>query len=195
MMNGETIEVYTDGGCRGGNPGGVAAYGFLIEGNGSIKKDYGILKEGERATNNYAEYMAPIKALEWLKDYDKKIAKIVVKSDSQLLIKQMNGEWSVNSQSLRELWGRLNDLTEHFEKQDIEVEFEHISRDDNKKADGLANLALDDYFLAQELKDEEEKKVCPECGEEMVVREGKYGKFYGCTGYPECDHTEEYDGE
>lgn len=187
------ILLHADGAYRG-KDGGVASYGYLIKKDSStVRKDYGMLLE-DRVTNNYAEYMAVIKGLEWIKDSGIDFESIAIRSDSQLLVKQVNGEWSVNSDNLKDLHKEVKDLFEYFEKNNKSVEIEHVDRDNNQEADELSQLALEDHFLAKRLQGED-KKNCPECGEEMVVREGKYGKFWGCTGYPDCDHTEKYEDE
>ena len=189
----DTITVQTDGAYRG-KDGGVGSYGYLVKKDSkTVREDYGILLE-DRVTNNYAEYKALIKALEWIKDSDLDFDKINIKSDSQLVVKQVNGEWSVKSDNLRDLYREVIDLIKSYKDRSKEVNVQHVYRENNIKADELSQLALEDHFLAQELKGED-KKVCPECGEEMVLREGKYGKFWGCSGYPECKHTENHDDD
>ncbi len=180
-----------DGAYRG-KDGGVASYGYLVKkGSDTIRKDHGLLLD-ERATNNYAEYKAVIKGLKWIKKSDLRSERLLVRSDSQLVVKQVNGEWSVNSDNLKDLYREVRHLIEHFEEKGVQVKIEHVNREKNIEADELSQLALEDHFLAKKLKGDE-KKVCPECGEEMVVREGKYGKFWGCSGYPDCDHTEDHE--
>jgi len=191
------LVIHTDGACSGKNPGGVAAYGYLIEeGSRTVREDYGILKTGEGATNNFAEYMAPIKALQWLrssKERYENIDKITLMSDSQLLVNQINGDWSVKSSNIVDLYEQLKNLISEFENKSISVEFTHIRRDKNGRADGLAQTAIKDHRTLQKIKKKDKTKVCPECGSEMVLREGKFGKFYGCTDYPECKHTEDHE--
>jgi len=191
------LVIHTDGACSGKNPGGVAAYGYLIERGGrTVREDYGILKTGKGATNNFAEYMAPIKAFQWLKtsqELYENIDEITLMSDSQLLVNQINGEWSVKSSNIVNLYEQLKDLINEFEKRSISVEFTHITRDKNGRADGLAQTAIKDHRTLQKIKKKDERKICPECRSEMVLQEGKYGKFYGCTDYPECKHTEDHD--
>ncbi|MFO7792258.1 MAG: topoisomerase DNA-binding C4 zinc finger domain-containing protein [Candidatus Saliniplasma sp.] len=190
------LVVHTDGACSGKNPGGLAAYGYLIERGGrTVREDYGILKEGDGATNNFAEYMAPIKALEWLKSSEERyedVHKITVMSDSQLLVNQINGDWSVKSSNIVNLYEELKGLIKEFEKESLTVEFTHIMRAKNGRADGLAQTAIKDHRTLQKIKKKDKKKTCPECGSEMTIRDGKYGKFYGCNNYPECQHTEDY---
>lgn len=185
------ILLEADGAYRG-KDGGVASFGYLVKKDSkTVREDYGIMLE-DRVTNNYAEYMAVIKGLEWIKGSDLEFDKIIIRSDSQLVVKQVNGEWSVNSDNMKDLHKDVRELIKFFEEKNKSVMVKHVDRENNIKADELSQLALEDHFLAKKLKSDE-KKTCPECGEEMVVREGEYGKFWGCTGYPDCDHTEKYE--
>jgi len=187
----DSIILEADGAYRG-KDGGVASYGYLVKKDSeTIREDYNILLD-ENATNNYAEYMAVIKGLRWIKESDLGFEKIIIKSDSQLVVKQVNGEWSVNSENLKDLYKEVKDLIGYFEEKNKSVKIEHVGRENNVKADELSQLALEDHFLAKKLKGDD-KKTCPECGEEMVLREGEHGKFWGCSEYPECDHTEDHE--
>ncbi|MFP4000986.1 MAG: reverse transcriptase-like protein [Thermoplasmata archaeon] len=187
------IFLHADGAYRG-KDGGIASYGYLVkEDSETIREDYNLLLD-ERVTNNYAEYMAVIKGLEWIRDSDLEFEKMTIRSDSQLVVKQVNGEWSVNSDNLIDLYKEVKDLIGYFEERSKVVEVKHVGRENNVEADELSQQALEDHLLAKKLKGEE-KKICPECGEEMVVREGEYGKFWGCTGYPKCEHTERYEDD
>jgi len=188
-MVGITLEA--DGAYRG-KDGGVASYGYLVKKSSeTVRKDYNILLE-DRVTNNYAEYMAVINGLEWIRESDLEFESLIIISDSQLVVKQVNGEWSVNSENMKDVHRRVRELIEYFERKNISVKVKHVDRENNVEADELSQLALEDHFLAKKLNGDD-KKVCPECGEDMVVREGEYGKFWGCSGYPDCDHTEEYE--
>ncbi len=187
-----TIILHADGAYRGKN-GGVASYGYLVEkGSKTVRKDYGVLLE-DRVTNNYAEYTAIIKGLEWIKQSDLQFDKLIIRSDSQLVVKQVNGEWSVKSGNLRDLHKEVKDLIAHFESKGKSVNLVHVGREHNEEADELSQLAIEDHFLARKLKGKEKKK-CSQCGEEMVLRDGKYGKFWGCKGYPDCKNTENHQG-
>ncbi len=188
LSNMSTIILHADGAYRGKN-GGVASYGYLVKkDSNTVRKDYGVLLE-DRVTNNYAEYKAIIKGLEWIKQSDLHFDKLIIRSDSQLVVKQVNGEWSVKSGNLRDLYREVKDLIAHFEGEGKSVNLVHVGREHNEEADELSQLAIEDHFLARKLKGKE-KKLCTECGKEMVLRDGKYGKFWGCTGYPECNNTE-----
>ena len=133
------IIIYTDGGSRG-NPG-PAAIGtvFCNERNQIIKKYSEYLGE---TTNNEAEYQAVIFALEKFKAlFGKKLAKsteIELKSDSELLIKQLNGEYKILDEKIQPLFLKIWNLRLNFKK----LKFKLISREKNKEADRLANEAL-----------------------------------------------------
>lgn len=138
MENSLTFKVYTDGGARG-NPGS-AAIGVVIEGPGVDKKFGETIGE---ATNNEAEYKATIIALKKLKQLigTEKAAQSVVEFylDSELLAKQLNGEYKIKEKKLQELFIELWNLKLDFRQ----VTFNHVIREKNKEADRLVNEALD----------------------------------------------------
>jgi len=126
--------VNTDGAARG-NPG-PAAIGIVIQ------DDKGhVVYEASRSlgtkTNNEAEYLALIAALEYLKDSRIKEADFFL--DSELIVKQLKGEYRVKEPRMQSLYGRvtmlLNAVPEH--------SFKHVRRSENARADALANEALD----------------------------------------------------
>jgi len=126
--------AYVDGAARG-NPG-PASYAVILRApDGSTQFQIG--KYLGRATNNVAEYYALIGALDYAQSHQ--IAHLAVRSDSELLVRQMHGRYKVKSAGLRPLHERAQKLARglaHFE-------IEHISREQNREADELANLALD----------------------------------------------------
>jgi ribonuclease HI len=136
----KNVIIYTDGGSRG-NPGpsGVGIV-FCNEKGEAIKKYSEGLGE---ATNNEAEYQAVIFAMEKFKlVFGKKIAKaseIEFRSDSQLLIRQLNGEYKVLDEKIQKLFLEVWNLKLDFKK----VKFKLIPREKNKEADSLANEAMD----------------------------------------------------
>ncbi len=130
----EKIKVYTDGASRG-NPG-PAAIGIVFYG----PDDQCLLEHKERLgtqTNNYAEYMAVIRALELAGDKGTQF--VDVYCDSQLLVKQMLGEYKVKAPQIKPLYLQVKALTANFQK----VGFHHVRREFNVEADALANQALD----------------------------------------------------
>ena len=127
------VIAYIDGGSRG-NPGPAAA-GFVLTdhaGNQLQAKAFFI----GRTTNNVAEYTGIIKALEAAKQIGAK--KLMVFSDSELLVKQVNGEYKVKSEQIRPLFRQAVDLLGDFESWKVR----HIVREKNKDADKLVNRAL-----------------------------------------------------
>lgn len=137
-----SIEVYFDGLCQPVNPGGIACYAFVIRRDGrSIHSDYGIAAEpfSKDATNNVAEYMALAKALEWLiANGLNNSGRVEVKSDSQLVVKQLRGEYKIKSQRIIPLYRQVLLLQSRFPDG---VEIRWVPREENKEADGLTNRA------------------------------------------------------
>jgi ribonuclease HI len=127
-------KLSTDGGARG-NPG-PAAYGYVLEaGDGTV-----LDARGETigvATNNVAEYRALIAGLE--KAVELGIDDLDVISDSELLVKQMQGEYRVKNEALRE----LNDEANSLERKLGRVRYTAVRREHNELADKLVNDALD----------------------------------------------------
>ena len=124
----------TDGGARG-NPG-PAAYGYVLEAEDGTVLD----ARGETigvATNNVAEYRALIAGLE--KAVELGIDELEVVSDSELLVKQMQGEYRVKNEALRELSDEANFL----ERKLGRVRYKAVRREHNELADKLVNEALD----------------------------------------------------
>ena len=127
-------KLFTDGGARG-NPG-PAAYGFVLEAeDGSV-----LAAEGARigiATNNVAEYRALIAGLE--RAVELAVPDVEVVSDSELLVKQMRGEYKVKNEALRELSVEAARLARTIGK----VRYTAVRREHNELADRLVNEALD----------------------------------------------------
>jgi ribonuclease HI len=127
-------KLSTDGGARG-NPG-PAAYGYVLETEDGTVLD----ARGETigvATNNVAEYRALIAGLE--KAVELGIDELEVVSDSELLVKQMQGEYRVKNEALRE----LNDEANSLERKLGRVRYKAVLREHNELADKLVNDALD----------------------------------------------------
>ena len=129
------IVAYIDGGARG-NPG-PAGYGVSVQ-----QPDGTVLAELHGglgiATNNVAEYNGLLSALQWA--IDNGHAAVHVKADSELLIRQMRGEYKVKHPSLQPLYVRARLLVMQLDR----VVFEHVRRDLNKEADRLSNLGMDE---------------------------------------------------
>ena len=136
------IEAYFDGLCEP-NPGGVATYGFVVRKDGKkVHEGHGLAgtPKSPQATNNVAEYTGLIKALEWLAG-QKSTGPIIVRGDSDLILKQVQGLYKVKSGLLAPLHGRVKELLEKLPA----VTFEWIPRERNTDADRLTNLAYAEY--------------------------------------------------
>ena len=127
--------LFTDGGARG-NPG-PAAYGYVLEAeDGTV-----LAAEGEAigtATNNIAEYSGLVAGLQ--RALELHVPEVEVVSDSELMVKQMRGEYRVKNEALQELWARASRLERRFA---VGVTYTAVRREHNELADRLVNEALD----------------------------------------------------
>jgi ribonuclease HI len=134
------LQIHTDGASRG-NPG-KAAYAYVIESpDGDTIEEAGCLGT---MTNNQAEYTALVRALEHALELGPR-HRIVVYSDSELLVKQMSGEYRVKNEDLRDLFERARKLCKQF---DGGVAIRHVRRGENSRADALCNEVLDGKRLS-----------------------------------------------
>ena len=126
--------IHTDGGSRS-NPGPAASAYVFTDQSGKVMeaKSFFIGK----ATNNQAEYTAVIKALQAAKQFSKSV--ITLYSDSELLVKQIKGQYKVKNKNIRPLFDKVVKLLADFH----DCRFVHLKRESNKHADKLVNLALD----------------------------------------------------
>ncbi|MCS7104861.1 MAG: ribonuclease HI family protein [Thermofilaceae archaeon] len=138
--------VYFDGLCEPVNPGGIAAYGFVIYRDGKLLSARGgVLGAGffgDDVTNNVAEYTALIKALEWLVENGLSGDELVVRGDSQLVLKQLKGEYTVKSKRITPLYQKVTELLKLFPK----VTLEWVPRQLNAKADSLSREAVGEFL-------------------------------------------------
>ncbi|MCK4477688.1 ribonuclease HI family protein [Candidatus Bathyarchaeota archaeon] len=128
--------TYSDGASRG-NPGPAAVAIKIVDENGVVAKKFS--KFLGRKTNNQAEYEALIEALQLAHDFTKGYVHCFL--DSELIVKQLNGEYQVRNPRLEVLWLKVRELQQHFQS----VSFNHISRTDKnmKEVDASANRVLD----------------------------------------------------
>jgi ribonuclease HI len=133
----DTVIVCCDGGARG-NPGPAAIGAVVLDGTvdppavlTTVSETIGV------TTNNVAEYQALIAGLEAARPFGAR--RIVVRADSQLLIRQLEGRYRVKTEHLRPLYEQARALLQEYE----EVDLGHVRREDNTDADALVNAALD----------------------------------------------------
>lgn len=138
------IIIYTDGGSRG-NPGKAAAGVVFCNEKGQEIKKYGEYL-GDNLTNNEAEYQAVILTFKKFKAlFGKKIASVSdveIRSDSELLVHQMNGEYKIEDEKMQKFFIEIWNLKIDFKS----IKFRVIPREKNKEADKLVNETLDNQM-------------------------------------------------
>lgn len=167
-MKAEIITLQFDGGSRG-NPGPAGIGVVLRAADGTPLVTLG--RFIGRATNNVAEYKALITALEQAKQLGAKRVKVL--GDSELIVKQMRGEYRVKNPDLRVLYEEAQDLFNDFDVATID----HNYREDNSLADKLANMAMDRKADVTDAADDSplsapspvapkagDRFACPRCG-------------------------------
>ena len=132
-----TFVIYTDGASRG-NPG-LASIGAVVyaEEEGDLVEVATVSEPIGVDTNNVAEYKAVIEGLKAVAAFDPD--RVTLRADSQLLIRQLKGEYRVKAANLKPLFIEAKRLVGSLGR----VKLEHVPREQNKVADGLANAALD----------------------------------------------------
>jgi len=122
-------------GCSKGNPGLAGAGAVIYQNTDEIWYDFSFV--GKSTTNNQAEYNGLLIGLNQAIKLN--ITELLVEGDSDLVIKQMNNQYKVKSENLIPLYEKAKQLESKFEK----ITFTHIYRDKNKRADELANQAVE----------------------------------------------------
>lgn len=126
--------LYTDGGARG-NPGPAGVGAVLLDHSGTVVQE--ISQYIGEATNNQAEYTALILGLEAASVSG--ITQICVLADSELMVRQMKGEYRVKHPDLKPLYVKAKELASRFQ----EFQIRHVRREQNSHADALVNQAID----------------------------------------------------
>jgi ribonuclease HI len=142
MPESAVLTIHTDGAARG-NPG-PAAFAYVIARDGQPP-----VEEAGRigsTTNNQAEYTALVRALEHAARLATPHDRVVVHSDSELMVKQMRGEYRVKDEGLKPLYERARRLSSAFAHP---PKFVHVRRAQNARTDELCNLALDGLWRPQ----------------------------------------------
>lgn len=162
------VHVHFDGACQPPGGGGVATFGFTVEGPGHRSEGMGLAVAPwtPRATNNVAEYTAAIRALEWLRER-RYSGPVRVMGDSQLVIRQMLGQYRVKAAHLQEYHAQLRELARQFEK----VEWVWVPREENARADELSKQALEAEWGAA-IRHRPSKPVVPASEEEDAAGAG-----------------------
>jgi ribonuclease HI len=139
-VSGLEVVVNCDGAARG-NPGPAGAGAVVVGADGTVLAE---VAEGlGETTNNVAEYTAAIRGLEEAARLG--ADRVLLRSDSQLLVNQLTGRYRVKTPHLVPLHRRVRELVRSFER----VTFEHVPRERNVEADRLANLGVDTWLAAE----------------------------------------------
>lgn len=138
LRNYMELTMYTDGASRN-NPGEAGAGVYILQDNKPVKE---IARYLGTTTNNIAEYTAAILGLEYA--VQQGATKVNLFADSELLVKQLNGEYKVKNEGLKPLHAKAKDLIGKIGT----VTIKYIRREMNKEADALANKAVDEKITA-----------------------------------------------
>ncbi len=131
-----TYQIYSDGACRG-NPG-PSGIGAVILKDGKVVHE--ISKYIGQVTNNVAEYEALLEALDYC--VKKKLSPVEILADSQLMIRQLSGQYKVKHPNMVPLYQKAQEYLSRLKV----VGFTHVLREFNKRADELANEGIDRHF-------------------------------------------------
>lgn len=132
------ISIHTDGAARG-NPG-RAAIAFVIDNDGEIIEHAEVIGQ---TTNNQAEYRAMLAACHELASLNPKGTEIAFHADSELMIRQLLGQYRVKDPDLKPHFEAIRAFIDNWERVGNDIELIAVRREQNKRADLLANLALD----------------------------------------------------
>jgi len=133
----QSLIIFSDGAARG-NPGPSGAGAFITSEDGEMVAE--VSEYLGEMTNNQAEYRALKCGLEKARELGAK--SVVIRADSELMVKQLNGEYKVKNPGIKLIFREVSALLSHFES----WEASHVRREFNKEADRLANEAIDNHF-------------------------------------------------
>jgi ribonuclease HI len=137
------IEIYTDGLAEPTNPG-IGTYGYVVLKDGKrFAESQGFA--GDPVSNNHAEYAGLVEALKFVKTVAEENEQVIVKSDSKLLVNQMNGDWNVSKKAMRTT-GEGTYVEKYLEAKTVvsgfpRVTFVWVPREENTEADMLSRIA------------------------------------------------------
>ncbi len=138
------IDVYVDGLVEPVNPGGIGAIGVIVYRQGKIIFRKGkVIGKGPEMSNNRAEYEALVEALQWLLDNGFQEERILVHSDSNMLVNQMQNKWKMKKGLYVAAQKKAGTLAEQF----TFLYFQWISREENEEADLLTREAYYEYVV------------------------------------------------
>lgn len=172
--------AYCDGLCEPYNPGGTATYGWVLyRDKEKIAEGCRVVCSGPKATNNVAEYSAVIAVLEYLIKNNLTEEKVVIRSDSQLCIYQLQGRYKVNVPRIVPKYKKAKKLAKRFK----ELKFEWVPRNQNKEADALSRKAYNEHLQKKPSKQAKARQLAPfveQIGENIykVPSHSEPGKYH-----------------
>ncbi len=131
-----SYRIFSDGACRG-NPGPSGIGAVIFDGHGKVVHE--IAKYIGVVTNNVAEYEALIAALDYCVKH--KLSPVEILADSQLMIRQLAGQYKVKHPNIVPLYHKVQERLGHLKV----TGFQHVPREENSYADRLANQGIDDH--------------------------------------------------
>ena len=139
------ITVFIDGMCAEKNPNGVGTYAYIIrDGKTQIYRGAGFIGEGQGMSSNVSEYVALIDALDTLERKGLLNANIILYTDSQVLAKQMSGEWKAVKGYYLKYYLEAKELRNKFTR----LAVQWIPREENEEADAITEQVYKDYCRA-----------------------------------------------
>lgn len=154
-MTDSTLMIFVDGLCEPSNPGGYACWAWLARSPkvNRLREAYGCIGHGKGMTNNLAEYRSVIEALAYTLTRAAVLSErgmgVTVYGDSQLVIRQITGEYATRQPHLIELRNEVLALVQKLEGAGIPVEFIWIPREENAEADALTRQAYQEARRAE----------------------------------------------
>lgn len=139
------MEVFTlqfDGSCGPKNPGGTAAYGFILKTRGAyVTTGHDVIGTGPGMSNNFAEFIAVARGLEAFDKYCLTPALLNVRGDSNLVIKIMSGRWKARPDKLYyPAYVFAKEILTRIRRRNVQVNFDWIPREDNTECDDLSKV-------------------------------------------------------
>ena len=135
-------EIFFDGLCEP-QPGGIGTYGYVIYSGGEkIREHCGFIGKGKGMTNNIAEYTAVVEALKWAQAHGLLKGEAIIKGDSQLVIRQLQGSYRIKSKTSKKFFPVISKITAG-----ENVRYEWVPREENSEADCLSKRAHEDYAM------------------------------------------------
>lgn len=137
----QRLIINCDGLCEPRNPGGTATFGWVARRAGTlVASDNAVICRGPQATNNLAEYSAVIAAANWALHWAADGEPILFRTDSQLVVNQVNGQWQVRSPKIAPLCAEARQLLGRL-RRSHNVRLEWVPRAQNAEADALSRVA------------------------------------------------------